>query len=206
MNPFFWLVLSFLLVSISLTAVLMVLVPTITELSRAARSIEKLCDTLNRELPPTLESIRLTSLELTELTDDLTEGVHNAGRVARQVDKSVTHVRQQAQQVQVSSRSLAAGVRAAWKTLTRSSGRDRRRLAPGPSHPVQHLPAQSESQLPSGSSHQEFSAPPSSMSMHASPPSFRAESAPAQPADGMHWPGAPPSAANVQTTASSDQR
>lgn len=128
-DPLFWLGLSFLLVSVSLTAVLVALVPAVRELSRAARSVEKLCDTISRELPPTLESIRLTSLEITELTDDVTGGVQNATRVAQQIDQSVGSIRQQAQQVQVGTRSFAVGVRAAWRTLMRQPGRDRRRLA-----------------------------------------------------------------------------
>jgi len=59
-DPLFWLGLSLLLVAVSLTAVLVVAIPTLMELSRAARSAEKLFDTLGRELPPTLEALRLT--------------------------------------------------------------------------------------------------------------------------------------------------
>jgi uncharacterized protein YoxC len=132
-NPILWLILSFLLVSISLTAVLVVLVPAVRELSRAARSVEKLCETLSQELPPTLESIRLTSLEITELTDDMSEGVQNATRVAHQVDQSVHRARHQAHRVQVSTRSLMVGVQTAWKTLTQPNGPEPRRLPKGAS-------------------------------------------------------------------------
>ena len=128
-DPLFWLALSFLLVSVSLTAVLVALLPAVRELGRAARSVEKLCDTLSRELPPTLESIRLTSLEITELTDDMTDGVQNASRVAQQVDQSVNTVRHQAKRVHVGTRSLMVGVRAAWKNFTQPHNRDRRRLS-----------------------------------------------------------------------------
>ncbi|MGF1522888.1 MAG: hypothetical protein ACFBSF_11290 [Leptolyngbyaceae cyanobacterium] len=128
--PLFWLGLSFLLVAVSLTAVLVTLIPAVRELGRAARSVEKLCDTLNRELPPTLESIRLTSLEITELTDDMTDGVQNASRVAQQVDQSVSGIRQQAKRVNVGTRSLMIGVRTAWKTLMQPHPRDRRRSTP----------------------------------------------------------------------------
>ena len=148
-DPLFWLGLSFLLVSISLTAVLLVLLPTARELSRAARSIEKLCDTLSRELPPTLESIRLTSLEITELTDDVTEGVQKASRVAQRVDRSVGNVQQQAKRVGVGTRSLIVGVQAAWKSLTRSHARDLRRLPTGPVPPMNPLQAKPESLLSS---------------------------------------------------------
>jgi len=137
-DPIFWLGLSILLVAISLTALLTVAIPTFRELGRAARSAEKLFDTLNRELPPTLEAIRLTGLEVTDLTDDMTQGVQSATQVVKQVDQSITGVKQQVQKAQTTSRSIFAGVRTAWRTFTQpnkarrsprlSSGTDRRAL------------------------------------------------------------------------------
>ncbi|WP_225884028.1 DUF948 domain-containing protein [Prochlorothrix hollandica] len=120
-EPLFWLAFSLFLVAISLTAVLVAAVPALQELARAARSAEKLFDTLARELPPTLDAIRLTGLEISELTEDVTEGVKNAGNVARQVDDSMAEVRRQARQAQRTRRSITAGVKAAWKTFTRPS-------------------------------------------------------------------------------------
>ena len=117
-DPVFWLVLSFVLVSVSLTAVLVVLVPAVRELSRAARSVEKLCDTLNHDLPPTLEAIRLTSVEINSLTDDVNEGVQNAGRVVQHVDQSVSTMRVQAKRAQIGTRMLVAGLSTAWTTFT----------------------------------------------------------------------------------------
>jgi hypothetical protein len=73
-DPIFWLGLSILLVAVSLTAVLVTLIPAVQALARAARSVEKLADTLSREFPPTLEAIRLTGLEISELTDDVSDG------------------------------------------------------------------------------------------------------------------------------------
>lgn len=120
-DPLFWLGLSLLLVAVSLTAVLMAALPAMRELARAARSAEKLFDTLNRELPPTLEAIRLTGLEITDLTDEVSEGVQSAGRIVRQVDRSVTSVRQKAQKAQKTTRSFMVGFRAAWQSFTQSS-------------------------------------------------------------------------------------
>jgi len=122
-DPLFWLGLSILLVAVSLTAVLVVALPAFRELARAARSAEKLFDTLSRELPPTLEAIRLTGLEITDLTDEVSEGVQNAGQVAQQVNQSISDVRQGARQAQVTTRSVFAGVRAAWKVFQRPSRR-----------------------------------------------------------------------------------
>ncbi|MEG4408743.1 DUF948 domain-containing protein [Microcoleus sp. MON2_D5] len=135
-DPIFWLGLSILLVAVSLTAVLVTLIPAVQALARAARSVEKLADTLSREFPPTLEAIRLTGLEISELTDDVSEGVQSAGEVVKQVDQSIGSAKKQAQKVQVTTRSVVSGIKAAWKTLTRKppiSGTNRRstdRLSP----------------------------------------------------------------------------
>lgn len=118
MDPIFWLGLSVLLVAVSIAAVLLTMLPALKELGRAAQGAEKLFDTLNRELPPTLEAIRLTSLELTELTDEMSEGVQTVGQVAQQVDSSVTTAKKQTKQVAVTTKSIAAGFKAAWQTLT----------------------------------------------------------------------------------------
>ncbi len=110
---------SLLLVAVSLTAVLVAAIPALRELARASRSAEKLFDTLSRELPPTLDAIRMTSLEITDLTDDVSEGVKSAGQVVKQVDQSLDSAKKQAQNVQVGTLSLFVGVKAAWKTFTR---------------------------------------------------------------------------------------
>jgi hypothetical protein len=115
-DPLFWLGLSILLVSMSLTAVLVVALPTFIELRRAAQSADKLFTTLERDFPPTLEAIRLTGIEISELSEDLDEGVKSAGSVVKQVDQSLNTVKQQASNVQVGTRSFVAGVKAAWRT------------------------------------------------------------------------------------------
>lgn len=119
-DPLFWLVLSLLFVTASLTIVLAVAIPTLRELSRAARSAEKLFDTLRREFPPTLEAIRLTGMEISDLTDDVSEGVQSAGNVVKQVDESLSNVRKQAQKVQSGTRSVMVGIKVAWRTFMRS--------------------------------------------------------------------------------------
>ena len=140
-DPLFWLGLSLLLVAVSLTAVLMAAIPALRELGRASRSAEKLFDTLNRELPPTLEAIRLTGLEITELTDDVSEGVQQAGRVVQQVDQGLEIARRQAQGLNTGTRSVLAGAMAAWRAWnrsgspTRASRRQRTASRPNSSSP-----------------------------------------------------------------------
>jgi ABC-type transporter Mla subunit MlaD len=123
---------SIVLVSISLTALLVVTIPAMQELARAARSAEKLFDTLSRDLPPTLNAIRSTSLELTDLTDDVSEGVKSAGQVVQRVDQSLDSAKRQAQNVQIGTRSVLVGVKAAWKSFTRQKPPKRKidRLSP----------------------------------------------------------------------------
>lgn len=116
-DPLLWLGLSAMLVSVSVASLLIAAVPVLRELANASRSAEKLFDTLNRELPPTLEAIRLTGLELTDLTEDVSDGVQSAGRVVQQVDRSVAVVKQQANQLQATTRGSIAGFKAAWKIL-----------------------------------------------------------------------------------------
>ncbi|HZG38116.1 MAG TPA: hypothetical protein VEZ50_05490 [Nodosilinea sp.] len=120
-DPLFWLALSFLLVVVSLTAVLMVAIPAMRELGRAARSAEKFFDTLGRELPPTLEAIRLTGLEITELTDDVTEGVQGAGEVVQRVNQSISTAQTSAQRLNTGTKSIFAGARAAWRAWANES-------------------------------------------------------------------------------------
>ncbi len=132
-EPLFWLGCSLLLVAVSLTALLVVALPTLQEVARAARSAEKLFDTLTQELPATLESLRHTGADLSELTDELAEGVSRAGNVVKQVDQGIQTTRQQVQSASINTRSFLSGVGAAWHVLTQSpsSAQPDPRLAAG---------------------------------------------------------------------------
>nr|CAD5912016.1 hypothetical protein NO713_00101 [Planktothrix pseudagardhii] len=120
-EPLFWLALSLFFVAVSLTAVVVVALPAVQAIARAARSVEKLADTLSREFPPTLESIRLTGLEITELTEDVSEGVQSASQVVKQVDLGLDSAKQQARKLQSTTGSIFTGIRVAWKTFTRKT-------------------------------------------------------------------------------------
>jgi len=116
-DPVVWLGASLLLVAASLALLLVAALPAIQEIASAARSAEKLFDILSRELPPTLEAIRLTGTELASLSDDVSQNLQAASRVVGQVDQGLSGIRHQAQQVQVTTRSLGAGMKAAWQSL-----------------------------------------------------------------------------------------
>lgn len=135
-DPLFWLVLSFLFVTASLTIALVVAIPALKELARAARSADKLFETLRREFPPTLQALRSMGVEVADLSGDVSEGVQSAGNVVKQVDQSLTTVRKQAQKVGSGTRSLLVGVKAAWRTFTKppkpmAARRPPDRLPPG---------------------------------------------------------------------------
>jgi hypothetical protein len=115
-DPLLFLGGSILLVAVSLTALVVAAFPAIQDLSRAARSAEKLFDRLDRELPPTLEAIRLASLELSDLSEEMSQGVQSASAVAQQVDLSLVEVKKQAGNLQTGTRSVWVGVKAAWQT------------------------------------------------------------------------------------------
>lgn len=116
-DPLVWLGVSLLLAIASLVAVLLAALPALQEVARAARSAEKLFDTLQQELPATLEAIRLTGTELSELSDEVNSGVKSASGLVQQANKGAEVARERAGNVAIRTRSVAAGLRAAWKTL-----------------------------------------------------------------------------------------
>ena len=122
-SAIFLLGLSFLLVVVCLTILLLTAIPAFQELAKAASSIIRLTDTLTRELPATLESIRLTGLEISELSDELNQGAKNAGEAVKQVNDGLKGVRDSASSASNATKSAFAGLKAGLKSL----GRPRRR-------------------------------------------------------------------------------
>ncbi len=124
-DPLFWLGLSLLLVAVSLTVLFIIAIPALLELSRAARSAEKLFDTLDRDFPPTLESIRLTGREISELTEDINDGVKSASDLVKQVDRTLNNTQVQVSRLQRGTRRLAIGFKTAWQTWHRSGSQSK---------------------------------------------------------------------------------
>ncbi|PZU99898.1 MAG: DUF948 domain-containing protein [Pseudanabaena sp.] len=119
----FLLGLSFLLVVVCLTMLLLTAIPAFQELAKAANSIIRLADTLTRELPATLEAIRMTGLELSELSDELNQGAKNAGEAVKQVNDGIKGVKKGASSASIATKSAFAGIKAGLKSL----GRPRRK-------------------------------------------------------------------------------
>jgi uncharacterized protein YoxC len=116
-DPLFWLGISFLLVCASIILLLLAALPTLQSIARAARSVEKLADTLAREFPPTLEAIRLTGMEISDLTDDVSEGVQSASQVVKQVDRTIGSAKKQTKKAIVTTSSILTGIKAGWRVL-----------------------------------------------------------------------------------------
>ena len=164
-SPFFWLGISILLVAVSLMALLTVAILTLKELARATKSAERLLDSLNRELPTTLQDLRLTGKELAVLTDEVSGSLQSARSVVQQVDQSLLEAKAQAQKAQVTTRSLLAGATAAFKVLTGQPHRRRSRpptRRPPISPPLTQANSQTNSQtnFQTNSHNQPASAPP----------------------------------------------
>jgi len=115
-EPLFWLGLSLCLVATSLTAVLIALIPVVQELSRAARSAEKLFDTLNREFPDTLEAIRVTNIEITELSEEMKGGVKSASGAVQKFDRTLINAKKQVESAQTKSKSFWIGLKTGFQT------------------------------------------------------------------------------------------
>ena len=178
-TPFFWLGISLLLVAISLMALLGVAILTLQELARAARSAEKLLDSLNRELPATLKDLRLTGKELAVLTDEVSGSMQSARSVVQQVDQGLSEAKAQAQKAQITTRSLFAGATAALQVLT---AQPRRRRTRPPTRRPSVTPAPSVQDAQANS--------------HNCPPSSRSSGSP-QPQDSV--PTEKPEATDCQT-------
>lgn len=130
-----------------LTALLFISIPTILELARAARSAEKLLESLNRELPATLNALKQTGTGLSDLADEVTDGVQSANHLVKQVDQGLDEVRQQAQRAQITTRSTWVGLQTAWQVLTEQSPRKKRRRRPPTRRPSSSI-SQTQSPKP----------------------------------------------------------
>ena len=120
---------SFLLVVVCFTVLLLTAIPAFQELAKAGRSVSKLAETLSRELPPTLEAIRLTSLEITELGEELNQSAKSAGEAVKQVNESLQTVRRSADNASSVTRSALTAITTLGKNgfqTLRNPGRGKR--------------------------------------------------------------------------------
>ncbi|XP_019430228.1 PREDICTED: uncharacterized protein LOC109337661 isoform X2 [Lupinus angustifolius] len=74
-------------------------IPTLLAFKRAAESLEKLMDTTREELPDTMAAIRLSGMEISDLTTELsdigqeiTQGVKSSTRAVRLAEERLRHL------------------------------------------------------------------------------------------------------------------
>ncbi|MEM6446859.1 MAG: hypothetical protein AAFY57_05880 [Cyanobacteria bacterium J06642_2] len=130
-DPVFWLGLSVGLVGAGMFALLVTLLPAVRQLAEAGKSVKLFFDTLQRDLPPTLEALRLTGLEVSEIANSVDDGVKGASNIVKKVDNSLEGARTQTQNIGITTRSVAAGLRAGWQAFVA----ERETTAPPPALP-----------------------------------------------------------------------
>ncbi|KAL5062462.1 hypothetical protein RYX36_024199, partial [Vicia faba] len=71
-------------------------VPTLLAFKKAAESLEKVMDTAREELPDTMSAVRLSTMEISDLTSELsdlgqevTQGVRSSTRAVRSVEQGL---------------------------------------------------------------------------------------------------------------------
>ncbi|CAK8576999.1 unnamed protein product [Lathyrus sativus] len=91
--------------SVAFTGLVCAAVPTLLAMRKAALSLSKLADTTNEELPSTMTSIRLSvmemndlTLELSELSQEITEGVNKSAQALQAAKTGIQHIGSVAQQ------------------------------------------------------------------------------------------------------------
>ncbi|CAH8386614.1 unnamed protein product [Eruca vesicaria subsp. sativa] len=85
--------------SVAFASFVITAVPTLLAMGRAASSFAKLADTARRELPSTLAAIRLSgmeisdlTLELSELSHEVTEGVNNSAKAVQAAEAGIRQI------------------------------------------------------------------------------------------------------------------
>ncbi|XP_058730373.1 uncharacterized protein LOC131602308 [Vicia villosa] len=91
--------------SVAFTGLVCAAVPTLLAMRKAAISLSKLADTAREELPSTMTSIRLSvmemndlTLELSELSQEITEGVNKSAQALQAAKTGIQHIGTVAQQ------------------------------------------------------------------------------------------------------------
>ncbi|KAI5387862.1 uncharacterized protein LOC127101453 [Lathyrus oleraceus] len=91
--------------SVAFTGLVLAAVPTLLAMRKAAISFSKLADTAREELPSTMTSIRLSvmemndlTLELSELSQEITEGVNKSAQALQAAKTGIQHIGSVAQQ------------------------------------------------------------------------------------------------------------
>ncbi|KFK43172.1 hypothetical protein AALP_AA1G089100 [Arabis alpina] len=95
--------------SVAFTSFVIATIPTLVAVGRVATSFAKLADTAREELPSTLAAIRLSgmeisdlTLELSELSQDITDGVNKSAKAVKAAEAGIRQIGTLAQQQTIS--------------------------------------------------------------------------------------------------------
>uniref|UniRef100_A0A1J3HBZ4 Uncharacterized protein n=1 Tax=Noccaea caerulescens TaxID=107243 RepID=A0A1J3HBZ4_NOCCA len=85
--------------SVAFTSFVIAAIPTLVAMGRAASSFAKLADTARQELPSTLAAIRLSgmeisdlTLELSDLSQEITDGVNKSAKAVQAAEAGIRHI------------------------------------------------------------------------------------------------------------------
>ncbi|XP_060184812.1 uncharacterized protein LOC132614381 isoform X2 [Lycium barbarum] len=91
--------------SVAFTSLVVAAVPTLFAMRRAATSLSKLADTAREELPSTMVAIRLSgmeisdlTLELSDLSQEITDGVNKSARAVQAAEAGIRQIGSRAHQ------------------------------------------------------------------------------------------------------------
>ncbi|XP_068664486.1 uncharacterized protein [Aristolochia californica] len=87
--------------SIAFTSLVVAAVPTLYAMARAATSLSKLADTATKELPSTMAAVRLSGMEISDLTLELSD-------LSQEITDGVTKSRQAVQAAEAGIRQIGA--------------------------------------------------------------------------------------------------
>lgn len=117
MDPQFWIGISAGLLGAALLALVLSLLPLLAQLTRTARSAERLLDLVERELPPILDALQQTTAEVSDISQEVGGGLKRVNQTVDAVGTGLGVFQTGVSQVNVRSKAWAAGAKAAWKTL-----------------------------------------------------------------------------------------
>ncbi|EOA36176.1 hypothetical protein CARUB_v10010041mg [Capsella rubella] len=91
--------------SVAFTSLVIAAIPTLVAMGRAATSFAKLADTARKELPSTLAAVRLSgmeisdlTLELSDLSQDIADGVNKSAKAVQAAEAGIKQIGTLAQQ------------------------------------------------------------------------------------------------------------
>ncbi len=122
MDPQFWLGISAGLLGAALLALVLALLPLLAQLTRTARSAERLFDLVERELPPILDSLQQTTAEVSDISQEVGGGLKRVNQTVDAVGTGLGVFQTGVSQANIRSQAWAAGAKAAWKTLRQKPG------------------------------------------------------------------------------------